>query len=292
MTIRRISLTIVVAAFTFGLLGPTARADILHVDNRMGSDDFDGRAAMPTSGNTGPTRTLGRALKLASTGDTIVIANNKTPYFESVTLTGKTNSGIEDFPFTIIGNGAIFDGSKPVPPQAWHSVGKDLWMFTPWRKGWFQLILNDKPLPEFRPKTRPDTLPAIPVGHWMAWRGRIYYQAAALEVPIEKPFRYATESVGISLFRVHDVVIRDLTLRHYRQDGVNAHDRVRLITLDGVKLLGNGRAGLAAGGSAGVLLRKSDVAGNRDHSVLITELGAVKAEDSKTDKAPTIEKEQ
>ncbi len=282
---------LVILTGTVCLLATSAQADLLHVDNRVGSDAYDGRAAKPTSGTTGPTRSLRKALNLAATGDTIVIANTGKPYYESVTLRGRRHSGIADSPLTIIGNGAVFDGSRPVPVQAWKIVGRDLWMMTPWRKGAFQLIFNDKPVAEFRPPTRPDSLPAIPVGQWMAWRGRMYYQAAPLEDPLEKPFRYAVESMGISLYEVHDVVIQNLTLRHFRFDGINAHDRCRIVTVDSVKSLNNGRAGIAVGGSAAVLLRKCEIAGNRDHSVLITELGAVKADASKLSKPPTLERD-
>jgi Right handed beta helix region len=259
----------------------------LYVDNLRGSNAFDGRSARPSSDTNGPTKTIGRALKLAQTGDRIVIANNGVPYYEGVSLVGRRNSGFSGLPFAIVGNGAVLDGSRPVGPRMWRLVGTDLWKLVPWRKGHFQLILNDKPVPEFRLLKRPDSLPAIPVGRWFAWKGAIYYHVAKRQDPAQQPFRYAYQSVGITLYEVRNVYIADLTLKYFRLDGVNAHDRCRQVTLENIKSTGNGRAGIAVGGSSAVVIRKCEINGNRMNSVLITEHGAVKIEESKLDKPPS-----
>jgi hypothetical protein len=274
------------------LLGASATACLAtdrYVDNLRGSDAFDGRSASPASDTTGPTKTITRAVQLAHAGDRIIVTNTGVPYYEGISLVGARHSGFPALPFAINSNGAVLDGSRPVGPRMWRRVGPDLWKMVPWRKGHFQLIENDKPVPELRLAARPDALPKIPVGAWFAWKGAIYLQAAKNDNPALRPFRYAFHSVGITLYEVDNVLVTGLTLKHFRLDGLNAHDRSRRVTVENVNAAGNGRAGMAVGGNSTVVIRKCEIGGNRRHSVLITEHGAVKVEDSKLDKPPSGE---
>jgi len=285
---RRLTLLVLTVLTLLSVQGMPCAADILYVNNLKGSDAFDGRSPNPSSNTTGPTKTISRALHLAHKGDTIVVSNTGRAYYESITLNGSRHGGVEGQPLTIVGNGAVVDGSRAVPPQAWRRVGKRLWKFTPWRKGYFQLILNGKPVPEFRPDPVPKKLPQIPEGQWLAWRGAIYYSEAERENPAERPFRYAARSVGITLYDVESVQILDLTLRYFRLDGLNAHDRCRFTTVENVQTLDNGRSGMAVGGSSAVIIRNCDLTGNRVHSLLLFELGAAKVEDANLDRPPTV----
>ena len=265
-------------------------AGILYVDNRRGSDAFDGTSAEAVSDQSGPTRSIGRALKLAQRGDTIIVRNTGTAYYESIQLSGPRHSGYENFPFTLVGNGAVIDGSRRIPANAWRNAGGSTWQMTPWRKGHYQLLLNDKPVPEHRPKAGAKQRPAIPAGRWTAWKGSIYYQAMPLENPLDKPFRFAHLSVGLTLFNVRNVQVLDITFRNFRLDGVNAHDLCSRVMLEKVIVRGNGRSGVAVGGSAAVLVRNCVVEDNRFNSVLITELGGVKIEETKLNQPPTVRK--
>ncbi len=49
-----------------------------------------------------------------------------------------------------------------------------------------------------------------------------------------------------------NVAVLDLTVQGFQTDGVNAHDTVKNARLAGLILRGNGRAGLAVGGSSTV----------------------------------------
>ena len=265
-------------------------AATLYVDNTQGSDAFDGHSAKASSNETGPTLTIRRALELAQPGDTVVIANTGTPYYEGVSLVGRRHSGVLGRPFTIVGNGAVIDGSSPVHPKAWRPVGADLWRFTPWRKGYFQLILDGKPIAEHTPKAAGDTRPPIPAGKWMVWKGSIYYQGEKDENPAKNAFRYAARSVGITIYEANDVQISNLNVRFFRLDGINAHDRSLRVAVENVTAFGNGRSGIAINGTSAVVVRSCVVAGNRKHSVLLTELGAAKVEDSKLSQPPTLPK--
>ena len=97
---------------------PASARDIF-VDNVSGDDRFIGSQINNAADGSGPVRTIGKALRLAGNGDAIELAATGQPYRESVSLVGSSHSGLAGHPFTIRGNGAILDGSAPVPPQAW-----------------------------------------------------------------------------------------------------------------------------------------------------------------------------
>jgi hypothetical protein len=262
-------------------------AGIIYVDNRRGSDAFDGSDPEPIDTRFGPVKSIRRATLLAKPSDTILLANTGVPYSESISLTGSRHSGISELPFRIVGNGSIVDGSRPVPAAAWKRFDNNLWIMTPWRKGHYQLLRGFQPVPEHRLKTGADSPESIPAGSWSAWHGSIYYQAKQLEQPEDIPFRVAYHSVGLTLYKVHNVEIRDITFRHFRMDGLNAHDLSKNVRLVDVKCLANGRAGLAIGGSSHVAVDGGDLTGNLRHSVLITELGGVNLNEAKMDQKPT-----
>jgi hypothetical protein len=263
-------------------------AAVIYVDNLQGSDAFDGSTIRPFDENSGPVKTLRRALQLSRGGDTIILANNGTPYYESIQLVGRRHSGYQHVKFTIIGNGAVLSGLRVVPPSTWRKVGPDLWKMTPWRKGHYQLLLDGKLVPEQRLPRGVKELPAMPEGHWSAWRGSIYYQAPQFDEPSRHRFQFAGDEVGLTLYQVHDVRIVDVTFRHFRLDGVNAHDFCRNIVLENVTSRENGRAGVSVGGTSEITIRNSRLVGNRLDPLRISELGMVEVEGTEMDAAPTI----
>ncbi|MBT4864905.1 MAG: right-handed parallel beta-helix repeat-containing protein [Planctomycetaceae bacterium] len=258
--------TILVAAL-FG--SERCAATEIYVDNRVGSDTYDGASSDVTGLRFGPVKTIGRALQKARQGDTIIVANRGVPYYEQLSINGRNNSGFGEAQFTIVGNGAIVSGARLVPPTAWKAVVADLWRFVPHRKGHFQLILDDKPVPEMVVARGAKVLPKIPTGQWAAWRGAIYFQAARVESPSERAFAFAEGDVGLTLAEVHDVVVVGLTFRHFRLDGVSAHSQCRNVVLKNVSSTGNGRAGLFVGETSRVEALKCTLTGNRLHNVLV-----------------------
>jgi len=252
------------------IFGATAFAVDLYVDNRIGDDINDGRSKDTIDDRSGPVRTIGRALKYVRGGETVHIANHGVPYFESLEMVGPRFSG----GFTLEGNGAIVSGARLVPYFAWTSLGNEIWRFTPHRKAFFQLIRDDRALPEAPCPIDAIRLPEIPPGNWCAWRGSIYYRVRPGEslTKYDRPLAYAAEEVGLTLLDVNDATIHNLELRHFRLDGVNAHDRCKNVILDTVRLIENGRAGLAVGGTSLVGLKDSIVERNRFAQVLNTEM--------------------
>ncbi|NOX56933.1 MAG: right-handed parallel beta-helix repeat-containing protein [Planctomycetes bacterium] len=280
---------------------PTVGATI-YVDNRMGSDSFDGSSSTVAPGQMGPVRTIRQALKLARPGDTVVLANHGVPYYESVQLVGSRHSGMglatgrqpdrdcppDVIPFRLEGNGAIISGARPVPPGAWQRVGEDLWRFIPWRKGHYLLLKEGKPVPEETRLREPATLSALPAGRWCVWKGAIYYRAQPLELPSERRFEYAADGVGLTLYNVRFVHISNVTFRHFRLDGINAHDLCRCVVLENVTCEENGRAGLCVAGSSRVQVRNSRLVNNRKHSLLVTERAEAALEQVQLSQPPTL----
>ena len=108
---------LVLVAVVFG--DERCTASEFYVDNRIGSDTFDGVSSEVAGLRFGPMKTIGRALQKARQGDTIIIANRGIPYYEQLSINGRNNSGFGQAQFTIVGNGAIVSGARLVPPTAW-----------------------------------------------------------------------------------------------------------------------------------------------------------------------------
>ncbi len=266
-----------------------AEAVVLHVDNSSGNDRYDGRAENVISPTSGPVRTIRRALQLADGGDVISLKNTGIVYDESINLVGVRHSGVGQVPFVINGNGSILDGTEPIPPTAWEEMEKDLWRIRPFRKGFYQLVRDAQPVPEHPCPRGAKVLPELPEGHWCAFAGDIWYRARRLEEPDRQAYRFARRGVGVSLYNVRGVVVQNLTIRHFRLDGVNAHDLCRDILLQNVTAIENGRAGVTIAGTSSVRIVGSGIRGNRHHSVLVSELGAAEVTDTQVDQPPTVE---
>jgi hypothetical protein len=288
VTIRQtVGILTIAAAVTAG--SPRAESAILYVDNRQGRDVYDGTAAQPIDVSSGPVHSIGRALRIAGPGDTIIVANTGVPYTGAIALAGSQHGGFPGLPLTIVGNGAVVDGSQPIDVAAWSKAGPGLWRMTPWHKGTYLLLEGGRPLPEH---PRPRHLPAaadVPEGHWTAFGGSIYLKLPDLDEPADHALRLAWEPMGLSLYKVEHVVIRDLTFQHFQVDGVNLHDLCSNVVLENVKSLENARAGVTVAGSSAVTLRNCELAGNGRASLLILEkAGAEVDETSQLSQPPTV----
>jgi hypothetical protein len=223
----------------------------LFVDNLAGDDGNNGEAPTPSL-EAGPVRTIGRALALAKSGDRITVAKTPEPYREQLSLSAGNHSGIGAMPLTIAGNGAVLDGTAPVPPNSWELVRKQLFRFRPPRGGFHRLFLSGKPAVQVPVDAASGKLPQLTTAQWCSHEGYIYFATEANNAPRDYDLTYAALPTGITLYHVHDVVILDLVVQGFQRDGVNAADGVRNCRLGGLTLRGNGRSGLAVSGSSQV----------------------------------------
>jgi hypothetical protein len=284
----RHSQILLLAIASFLIASQRTDAGTIYVNNRLGSDAYNGIQAEAITEQTGPVRTIGRALKLAGRSDVISLANTGVPYYESISLVGSKHSGPAMQPFTILGNGATLSGAMAVPETAWQQVGSDLWRLKPYRKGHYQLILDGKAVSEVkRPAgTTWTEVPEMPPGSWCAFKGAMYFQAERLAEPESMRFGLARHSCGITLYGVNNVVIDNLTIQHFRIDGVNANDHAKDVVLQRVVLTENGRAGLTVAGTSLVAVLQSRIERNREHSILLKEAAALVVVETQLDAEP------
>ncbi len=254
------ALRLFVASFVCLLATTIACGKDLFVDNRSGDDGNNGGSEQTTGAGTGPTRTIGRALLLSQKGDRIIIANTGEPYRECLTLQAGRNSGSDLYPFTIIGRGAVLDGTASIEDLDWENFRRDILRFRP-RRGSFQTFyLGDQPAQ--RVPLAFEDLNKLEVRQWALIGGLIYHRVEPRQLPSAAFPRYGAHPVGITLYDVHNVQIFDLTVQGFQLDGVNAHDNVRQCNLINLSSNHNGRSGISIGGSCRVTLTDCSAAGN------------------------------
>ncbi len=106
-----------------------ANRQVLYVDNKVGSTEYDGLAATPVpEKKSGPCATITQALKKAQQGAVISISNTGIDYRERVEVSGK-NRGTPGAPLVIDGHGATVSGLLKVEPKAWNLLKDDIYWF-------------------------------------------------------------------------------------------------------------------------------------------------------------------
>jgi hypothetical protein len=223
----------------------------IYVNNVMGDDRNDGSAADVVGNRIGPYRTLSRALRATRTGDRVHVANTGQPYRESITLQGARQSGFPDAPFELVGNGAVLDGTQPVPPDAWSYVEGNLFRFQPPKTAFQMLYLEGKPVRRREARSLDDLGRLQPL-EWCLYQQHVYFRGEANRQPQSYAMSFAGMQVGVTLYEVRHVIVKDLVIQGFQLDGVNAHDGVRETTLSALNCRGNGRSGISVGGASRV----------------------------------------
>lgn len=249
---RRWFPAIVVAASLVALAtsGRCGMARDIFVSNVAGDDRRLGQDPQGTTPDNGPVHSIAKALRLAQPGDRIVLAATGQPYRESISITGNRLSGSQSTPFTIQGNGAILDGSAPVPGRAWQHYLGNTFRFRPARLGFQQLFIDDRPA-EQRPVASPEgTVPELEPREWCLAGGYLYFCVDEGKLPQDYRLTHAALPVGITLHQVRGVTIDNLIVQGFQLDGINVHDGAFEVLLQGVTCRGNGRSGVSVGGSS------------------------------------------
>jgi hypothetical protein len=228
---------------------PAAARDIF-VDNVAGNDRAMGRQPHHAADGTGPVRTIRAALCQARPSDTIVLANTQRPYRESISVVGSCRSGTDQEPFTIRGNGAVLDGSAPVPPAAWEPYRGAVFRFRPPRLGYQQLFLDDRPAPRVFVAPTAGGPPKLEPRQWCLLDGQIYFCVDSTKLPGDYRLSFACQQTGITLYHVEHVLITDLTVQAFQIDGINLQNSARDVSLVGITCRGNGRSGVTVGGAS------------------------------------------
>lgn len=257
-------------ATLLAVLARPADARDIYVDNRGGDDGATGRHEQYTADRAGPVRTITKALRLAQNGDRILLANTGKPYRESISLVGSRHGGTPVQRFVIQGNGAILDGSAPVPSEAWEHYRGDVFRFNPLKTEHQQLFLKDRPLLSVIASRFSDTPPKLEPLEWCLHHGYIYFRIERDRLLADYDLSYAEKETGITLLHVEYLTIADLTIQGFQIDGISAFNSARFINLVNVTCRGNGRAGVSVGGASLVDVERS-VIGNNGIAQLLTE---------------------
>jgi hypothetical protein len=283
----RIALWTLLALF---VVCPSLMARDIFVNNISGNDRFRGYSETASSTKTGPVRTIAKALRIAKTGDRVVLANTGIPYRESITLQGTLNSGFLDSPFRLVGNGAILDGSAPVPVDRWEHYRDNVFRFRPSRMQYQQLFKDDVPIERVVVEKGAYALPKLEPLTWCLFKGHVYLRVEDGRLPRFYDLSYSSLPVGITVYKVRHVVIRDLVVQGFQVDGVNAHDSAFSTDLINVTARGNGRSGISVGGASRVRVNTC-LAGSNGVAQLRTEgwsKADVRDSDLLADTAPAI----
>jgi hypothetical protein len=242
-----------------------AAARDIHVNNVTGDDRLTGLSPERGEGLTGPVKTIQRALRLADKGDRIILAANDEPYRESISLFGGRHTGDGQRLFAIIGNGAVLDGSGPIPKRAWEHYHGDVFRYQPRWPAHHLLFLDGKPA-----KRRPGAIarnkpPLLEPLEWDIAGQWVYFRVEPSRVVEDYALTHTLLQTGVTLYHVHDVLIDNLFIRGFRLDGVNVNDGVHGCLLDRLTCESNGRSGIFVGGASSDVLIYSTLV--RDNAV-------------------------
>lgn len=235
----------------WALCASPALARDIYVNNLTGDDRNDGGTPIAEGVHSGPHRTLARALRAARKGDRIIVANTGQAYSESITLQGGRHSGFPDAPFEVVGNGAVLDGTEPLSPDAWSFVRGQVFRYRLPRTTAHLLYLDGKPARQ-RQISSEDDLEQLQPLEWCRLGQFVYFRVEPGQLPQTYVTRFTSLPVGITLYEVQHVVVRDLVVQGFQLDGINAHDGVRGARLVGLNCRGNGRSGISVGGASRV----------------------------------------
>lgn len=224
----------------------------LIVDNVRGNDAQNDRGLVPGPATYGPYRSVTRALAGAQSGDRIVLTNTGQPYRECLSLVGPKHSGIASKPFEIVGNGATLDGTTAPTANQWKPLAEDVWALRNSPPAYAILTREGKLLN--RSANSSGDLTALQPMEWKRVSGTVYLRCESNRGPMDYALEVTDQTTGITLYDVRDVVIRDLTIRGYRIDGIQANDSARDVVIMNVATRQNGRSGITVAGSCEVTI--------------------------------------
>ncbi|MFP4026723.1 MAG: right-handed parallel beta-helix repeat-containing protein [Candidatus Brocadiia bacterium] len=151
------------------IISISAQADEFYVHNRLGRDAYEGTAREPGEKNSGPFRTIHRALKEAGAGDTIHLVPTDQPYRQTANFYGHTG-GEKNNPLVLNGHGVTLKGSDPVPAEGWKRWKDGVYTRGDIRPRGFMLVEGEMVF-----ATRNfNVLKPGEICHMPAWGGRLY----------------------------------------------------------------------------------------------------------------------
>jgi hypothetical protein len=240
----------------------------IFVDNTIGDDRFAGQRPRSSTDLAGPVRTIAKALRLAGAGDIIVLAKTNMPYRESISLVGSRHSGTSREPFMIRGNGAVLDGTAPVPVTAWEPYKGPIFRFRPVLTGYQRLFLDARPAVQAPVGQSADAPPDLKPRQWCSVGGYVYFRVERTKLPADYQLTYSRQQTGITLYHVDYATIAELTVQGFQVDGISLPNSARHVSLMNVACRHNGRGGVTVGGASSAAIEDSRLGGNGEAQLL------------------------
>src|SRR5262245_52018097 len=263
----------------------------IYVDNVNGDDRQGGHSPTAEGEGGGPCRSIAKALRLARYGDRVSLANTGVPYRECVTIQGPANSGEDNFPMQIQGNGATLDGTMSLADAQWEHYRGETFRTHPARMSYQQLFIDEQPAVRKQPS--PGRFPELAPREWCLVDGWLYFGCDQNRLPQDYNLSCCLHPVGVTLYNVHDVIVENLNVRGFYLDGVNCHDNVTRSDLLGLDCSHNGRSGISVGGASRVRIDTCTAAGNGAAQIRTEGYSITMLVDNKLDatSAPAVVKE-
>lgn len=293
---KRILIIVVIS-----LIGLSAEAKTVYVNNAMGDDHFTGEREDFDVVEAGPVRTIARATQLANWGDTISLADTNVPYQECISLNNKKGSGINaNYPFILEGNGAVLDGRVTVEPKHWEhfkEIYKNVKNKEPEYQGdVFRLhiarlypyaVCNCMLFVDSAPIQNKEIAPMeSPVGNLnemdaALYDGYLYFRPEKGKTPEDYKLQITALRTGITLYHTDHVVIRNLIIQGFQLDGVALTNSATNVVIQQCTIRGNARAGISIGQGSDVQIKNILACANAKSEILTLPYCRVVVEKSK-----------
>ena len=127
-----------------------------------------------------------------------------------------------------------------------------MFRFAPILKSHQALFLDDKPAVRVPVTLGASEIPALEPMQWCLFHGYIYLRVKPGEVPQLHYPSCSGLQTGITIYDVQNVTVKNVTIRGFALDGINAHDNGFAVKLEDVVAQDNGRSGYSIGGACQV----------------------------------------
>ncbi len=253
-------------------VAPTESARVFFVNNETGNDEADGLAEVRSSSG-GPFKTITKAISILRPGDTLNLANTKTPYRETIRMNDGFG-GVPGHPITIDGHGATLTGSDPLRMDGWVDAGapglfksskliSEIDEATEDSKLMRMFFIFDG-VPQHMGRSSKGARPPfknpkeLKVGEWtyVAAEKTFYVKVAAglADAKIEVPYRRNGVMIRAQRIAVTDVIVKNTVVVHVLNDGYNLHGSSRNVHFENIAAYECGDDGISPHGTCEVTL--------------------------------------
>jgi len=218
------------------------------VDGVSGSDENDGV--------TKPFKTIGRVLRSLKTSDTLMLAKMDEPYREALRL---RVGGTPERPLVVEGNGATLSGADPAPKTGWVEAN-----------GVYSLAQPTQVKFLFGPNMRCErgkSATELDTQHWWWENGKLYFRPAEGKTPGDYDLEMAVRTSGVATNGTGQIIVRNLTCKHFWNDGFNIHGGSAPLWFENVVGVWNGDEGFSAHENAECYVRGGDFSNNYWHGI-------------------------